>query len=46
MVHCTGCERDVLFFADGKPWQMSQPGKGQAVRELFAAAGTEDFNLM
>jgi len=46
MVHCTGCEKDVLFFADGKPWQMSRPGKGQAVRELCAAAGTVDYNLM
>jgi len=31
---------------DGKPWQMSQLNKGQAVRELCAAAGTDDFNLM
>jgi hypothetical protein len=46
MVHCTGCERDVLFFADGKPWRMSRPGKGQAVRELCAATGTDDFNLI
>jgi hypothetical protein len=46
MVHCTGCEKDVLFFADGKPWQMYQPGKGQAVRALCAATGTTDYNLM
>ena len=46
MVHCTSCEKDVLFFADGKPWQMSQPGKGQAVRELRATAGTDAYNLM
>jgi hypothetical protein len=25
---------------------MSRPGKGQAVRELCAASGTDDFNLM
>jgi hypothetical protein len=24
---------------DGKPWQMSQLNKGQAVRELYAATG-------
>jgi hypothetical protein len=46
MVHCMGCEQDILFFADRKPWQMSWPCKGQAVRELCAAARAEDFNLM
>ncbi len=43
MVHCTIVSN---FFADGKPWRMSHPGKGQAVRELCTAAGTDDFNLM
>lgn len=46
MVHFTGCERDVLFLTDGKPWRLSRPGKGRAVQELCAAAGTDDLNLM
>jgi hypothetical protein len=46
MVHCTGCEKDVFFFVDGKTWRMSRPGKGQAVRELCKASGTDDYNLM
>ncbi len=46
MVHCHGCEKDALFFADSKPWPMSQPSRRQAVRELYDSAGTNDFNLM
>mmetsp|Transcript_27674 Transcript_27674/g.39584 ORF Transcript_27674/g.39584 Transcript_27674/m.39584 type:complete len:148 (+) Transcript_27674:236-679(+) len=26
----TGCSLDVLYFADGKPWQLSRPGRGMA----------------
>jgi hypothetical protein len=28
MVHYSGCCLDVLFFTDGKPWKMAQPGRG------------------
>jgi hypothetical protein len=34
------------FFTDGKPWRMSRPGNGRCVREICAAAGTPDVNLM
>jgi len=43
--HC-GCDDDVIFFTDGKPWRMSRPGKGRAVREICAASGAQDVNLM
>jgi hypothetical protein len=43
-VHFTDCERDVLFFTDGKPWRLSRPGKGRAAQELCAAAGMNDLN--
>jgi len=46
MVHCTSCDKDVLSFANYKLWQMSWPGKGQSVRKLCAAAGTNDYHLM
>ena len=43
--HC-GCNADVIFFTDGKPWRMSRPGKGHAVREICEAAGAQDVNLI
>jgi hypothetical protein len=44
-LHC-GSDENVIFFADGKPWKMSQPGGGRAVRQICEAAGCGDVNLM
>ena len=41
-----GTDPHVLFFTDGKPWKMSRPGKGQAVRQICEYAGCGDINLM
>lgn len=43
--HC-GCDDNVIFFTDGKPWRMSRPGRGRSVRDICAAAGCGDINLM
>jgi hypothetical protein len=32
-LHC-GCDKNVIFFIDGKPWKMSCPGRGTAVKLL------------
>jgi hypothetical protein len=29
-LHC-GCDENVIFFTDGKPWKMTRPGRGTAV---------------
>jgi hypothetical protein len=44
-LHC-GTDCDVIFFTDGKPWRMSHPGRGRAVRDICEAAGVQDVNLM
>jgi hypothetical protein len=44
-MHC-GCDDSVIFFTDGKPWKMSRPGRGRTVRDICAAAGCGDINLM
>jgi hypothetical protein len=44
-LHC-GCDDNVIFFTDGKPWKMSRPGRGRAVRQICEAAGCGDVNLM
>jgi len=44
-LHC-GCDDNIIFFTDGKPWKMSCPGRGQAVRQICEAAGVGDVNLM
>jgi hypothetical protein len=41
-----GCDDDVIFFTDGKPWRMSRPGRGRAVRDICEASGAQDVNLM
>jgi hypothetical protein len=46
MVAYTGCCPDVLFFTDGKPWNMAKPGSGDAANALIRAAGGEDVNLV
>jgi hypothetical protein len=43
--HC-GTHPHIIFFTDGKPWKMSRPGQGRAVREICEAAGCGDVNLM
>jgi len=43
--HC-GCDDDIIFSTNGKPWKMSQPGRGRAVREICEASGAQDVNLM
>jgi hypothetical protein len=43
----SGCDQDVLFFTNGKPWQMAQPGHGQAAASvLHRAAEGNDINLV
>ena len=42
----TGAERDVLYLADGKPWRLSRPGKGEAAQHFARAAGSNDVNLV
>jgi hypothetical protein len=44
-LHC-GCDNNVILFTDGKPWKISRPGRGQAVRKICEAAGVRDVNLM
>jgi hypothetical protein len=44
-LHC-GCDENVFFFMDGKPWKMSCPGRGIAVRQICPAAGCGNVNLM
>ncbi len=44
-LHC-GCYNNIIFFTDGKPWKMSHPGRGRAVRQICQAAGCGDVNLM
>jgi len=41
-----GCSPDVLFFADGKPWKLTRPGRGEAAQAVAAAVGAEDVNLI
>jgi hypothetical protein len=43
--HC-GCNPNVIFFTDGKPWKLSCPGRGRAVKDICLAAGCADVNLM
>jgi hypothetical protein len=31
--HC-GTDPNVIFFTDGKPWKMTRPGRGRAVRDI------------
>jgi hypothetical protein len=42
----SGCDQDVLFFTNGKPWKMARPGHGQAVEVLCIAVGGGDVNLV
>jgi hypothetical protein len=42
----SGCDQDVLFFTDGKPWKMAQPGHGQAAKGLCRAVGGDYVNLV
>jgi hypothetical protein len=42
----SGCDQVVLFFTDGKPWKMAQPGHGQAAVALHRAADGNDINLV
>lgn len=44
-LHC-GCDENVIFFTDGKPWKMTRPGRGTAVQQICQAAGCGDVNLM
>jgi hypothetical protein len=44
-LHC-GCDENIFFFMDGKPWKMCRPGRGRAVRQICEAAGCGDVNLM
>jgi hypothetical protein len=44
-LHC-GCDENVFFFIDGKPWKMSRPGRGAAIRQICQATGCGDVNLM
>ena len=46
MVWHMGCSPDVLFFADGKPWKLTRPGRGEAAQAVAAAVGAEDVNLI
>ena len=41
-----GCERDVLFWTDGKPRKFSHPGTGEAAQNFAAVVGMEDVNLV
>ncbi len=42
VAHCN-CDPDTLYFADGKPWKISRPGKGKGVAALLAAAVLKIF---
>jgi hypothetical protein len=41
-----GCDPNVIFFTDGKPWKLARPGRGWAVKDICLAAGCADVNLM
>jgi hypothetical protein len=41
-----GCDPNVIFFTDGKPWKLARPGRGRAVKDICLAAGCADVNLM
>jgi hypothetical protein len=42
----SGCDQDVLFFTDDKPWKMARPGCGQAAEVLHRAVEGNDIYLV
>ena len=44
--HFVGGEDDTLYFADRKPWKLSQPGEGQSCKAISEMANANNVNLV